>query len=135
MTADQMSRRFLLAGALFCGTGVIAGAFGAHALKAYFTAHEELKAIFQTAVTYQVWHGLGLCLLGIRSHTHASSALKWAGNLFIAGAIIFSGSLFLLVATQIKKFGMITPIGGLSFIAGWICLAVSVYRVRTTIQN
>jgi uncharacterized membrane protein YgdD (TMEM256/DUF423 family) len=107
-------------GALFGAAGVILGAFGAHALRAHLEARD--LEIFETAVRYQMYHAfalLGAAWLLSRGAPHAATA-AWA---FIAGVAIFSGSLYLMVATGQRWLGAVTPIGGLALIAGWLLLA------------
>lgn len=97
---------------------VALGAFGAHGLKAILSP-EDLT-IFQTGVTYQFTHTLayGLCALAMPE----SKSRTWAMRFFLIGILIFSGSLYLLVLTQMRWLGAITPIGGVSFLIGWGCL-------------
>lgn len=104
--------------------GVVLGAFGAHGLKDVLTP--EAKQIYQTGVLYHLIHGLALLAVGwLATVKPESSSIKYAGLLFILGIFLFSGSLYLLSVTGIKKLGMITPLGGLAFIAGWACLALA----------
>ncbi|MEX0769389.1 MAG: DUF423 domain-containing protein, partial [Balneolaceae bacterium] len=103
------------------------GAFGAHFVRDVLTP--ERFDIYQTAVQYHFFHSLGLLIVGLAAiHVHDSPWLLWSGRLLIAGIVIFSGSLYLLVATQTGWFGAITPLGGLALIAGWILLGVAVYK-------
>jgi uncharacterized membrane protein YgdD (TMEM256/DUF423 family) len=121
-----MKSAFLVLGAFCAFLGVGFGAFGAHALKTILSA--EALAVYQTGVTYQMWHSLGLLGIGLLQHHNPESRLiPWAGWLMFAGILLFSGSLYLLVLLNIPKFGMITPIGGISFLAAWllVCLAVN----------
>ena len=115
-----LARRCVFWGALFGLSGVMIGAFGAHGLKALFTADQ--LAIYHTGVDYQFVHALALLLLGTLAHHQSPKAWQVAAILFIAGVFIFSGSLYLLVLTDIAWLGAITPIGGVSFIAGWAAL-------------
>jgi len=96
------------------------GAFGAHGLKAILTS--EQLAIYHTGVDYQFVHALTLLLLGALATQHSSKAWQLAATLFICGVFIFSGSLYLLVLTNTSWLGAITPVGGMSFIAGWIAV-------------
>lgn len=105
----------LATGATISGLGVIFGAFGAHALKSHLTP--ESLAIFETGVRYQMYHGLGILALAA---SPLAKQLTRAFQCFTLGTVIFSGSLYLLVATDIKIFGAITPIGGTLLILGWI---------------
>jgi len=115
-----LARRCVFWGALFGLSGVMIGAFGAHGLKALLTADQ--LAIYHTGVDYQFVHALALLLLGTLAHHQSPKAWQVAAILFIAGVFIFSGSLYLLVLTDIAWLGAITPIGGVSFIAGWAAL-------------
>lgn len=112
---------FVLIGATLAGIGVILGAFGAHALKDKF-AEPRYAAVWETAVQYQMYHALGLLIIGILSSDAllgTSSLLNWAGYLMLTGIVFFSGSLYMLAVTGVKKLGAITPIGGVLFIIAW----------------
>ena len=102
----------------FCFVAVALGAFGAHALKGTLATHNTAE-VWKTAVLYHFLYALGLLVLA----TVVPTARTTAG-LFIAGIVIFSGSLYLLALTNIKWFGAITPVGGLCFLAGWLWLIV-----------
>ena len=117
---NQLARRCVFWGALFGLSGVMIGAFGAHGLKTILTS--EQLAIYHTGVDYQFVHALALLLLGALATQHSSKAWPLAATLFICGVFIFSGSLYLLVLTDTSWLGAITPIGGMSFIAGWAAL-------------
>ncbi len=122
-----MNKNFLTAGALFAAVAVICGAFGAHFLKTKLSA-EGLQT-FETAVRYQFYHAFALLVTGILYKEFSNKLLKWAGNLFIAGIILFSGSLYILCGVQsLKWIGAITPFGGLCFITGWILLAAVITK-------
>lgn len=109
-----------VAGALLVGTAVALGALGAHALKPLLTpAH---LATFETALLYQLVHGLGL--LAVFALDDARGRLRLPAALLLAGAFIFSASLYLLVATDIGVFGATAPIGGTAMILGWALLAI-----------
>lgn len=97
--------------------GVALGAFGAHGLKDYFLAHPDLKEIYHTAVFYQMIHGLAILF------TSSVKAPTKIAMLFLMGIIFFSGSLYVMVGTQLKWLGAITPIGGVLFLCGWAALA------------
>ena len=116
-----MQKLFLITGALFGGLAVAIGAFGAHALKNLLESSGRTET-FETAVKYQFYHALALVLLGILMFNLKHVHFHYAGYSFAIGTIIFSGSLYVLCLTGITKFGMITPIGGLFLIAGWIFL-------------
>jgi uncharacterized membrane protein YgdD (TMEM256/DUF423 family) len=113
---------------IFGALAVALGAFGAHALKERETA--ESLAIWATAAHYHLIHSLMLAVHGlIRGHTR-SQAIRAAGWFFVAGIIVFSGSLYLMVLTGDKWLGAITPIGGLCLIVGWILTAVGAVKVE-----
>jgi uncharacterized membrane protein YgdD (TMEM256/DUF423 family) len=109
-------------GAVLAGAGVALGAFGAHGLRSLVTP--ERLAVFETGVRYQVIHALAILAAAWAAHTapHAA-APRWAGALFAAGVLLFSGSLYLLVWTGVTAWGAVTPFGGLAFLAGWVALA------------
>ena len=117
---NTLARRCIFWGALFGLSGVMIGAFGAHGLKALLTADQ--LAIYHTGIDYQFVHALALLLLGALAQHQTPKAWQLAATLFIAGVFIFSGSLYLLVLTDTSWLGAITPIGGMSFIAGWAAL-------------
>ncbi len=116
-----------------CGVvGVAVGAFGAHGLKAVLSP--EMLAVYKTGVDYQMWHTLALGLIAVfRQQATESELLKWAGWLMFSGIVLFSGSLYLLAVFNMKWLGMITPLGGLSFILAW--LLVAVFAFQSTKQN
>jgi len=120
-----MSRLFLVIGALAAGLAVMAGAFGAHGLENRVTA-DRLNT-FETGVKYQMYHALALFIVAWASTQFTASAVSYAGYCFLAGMVIFSGSLYLLVLTDTPWLGAITPIGGLAFIAGWLLLAWGIW--------
>lgn len=122
------TRSFLFAflGALFAAMSVAAGAFGAHALKAILDP--PMLAVYETAARYQMYHALGLFVVAwLWRETRNSLAIK-AGWLFCAGILLFSGSLYIVALAGIKWMGALTPLGGASFIAGWICIAWTAWR-------
>jgi len=122
-----MANRFLTLAALCLFLAVGLGAFGAHGLRGRID--EAALAVYQTAVQYQFWHGLGLALVAILSrHDPGSRLLCWSGWLLVAGIALFSGSLYLLVASGARGFGAVTPVGGLSFLAAWLVLVVYAWR-------
>jgi len=122
-----MNKNFLTAGALFGAVAVICGAFGAHFLKTKLTP-ESLQT-FETAVRYQFYHAFALLATGILYKEYPGKLLQWSGRFFIAGIILFSGSLYILCAVQsLKWIGAVTPFGGMCFIAGWLLIAVNVAK-------
>ena len=120
------NRTILLAGAVFMALAVLLGAFGAHALKKVLSP--DMLAIYKTGVEYQFYHALGLLLIGVIGFHIRSKYLRWAGLFTSIGIIIFSGSLYVLTLSGIKALGAITPIGGLSFVVGWIFLAIAIWK-------
>ena len=122
-----MLRVFLMLAAFFGFTGVALGAFAAHGLKDRLS--EQYLAIFHTGVTYQQVHALALFGVALLATQLQSRLITWAGVCFALGIVLFSGSLYVLTLTGISKLGMITPIGGLGFLAGWLCLGLAAWRV------
>lgn len=102
--------------------GVGLGAFGAHALEARLTP--ELVAVFETGVRYQMYHAFALLAAAWGWARWPGRVFVIAGWLFISGIILFSGSLYALALTGIKGLGVMTPLGGLAFLGGWLCLAI-----------
>ena len=103
--------------------GVAFGAFGAHALRARLPA--EMLAVFETGVRYQMYHGIAVLLVSLAiGHFGSARLLLISGWSFIAGIVFFSGSLYALALTDVRILGAITPLGGLLFLLGWLCLAL-----------
>ncbi|MFO1389243.1 DUF423 domain-containing protein [Cellvibrio sp.] len=121
-----MQRTFLSFAAISGFLSVCLGAFAAHGLKNQIPP--ESLAIWQTGVQYQMYHALALFGVSLLYPTSASKALKLAGLAFILGSFLFSGSLYALAIGAPKPFGMITPIGGLSFLVGWAALFAGALR-------
>ncbi|MEJ7589625.1 MAG: DUF423 domain-containing protein [Ferruginibacter sp.] len=125
-----MQTFFLKSAAWLGALAVMAGAFGAHALKQVLT--DKYLAVFETAVRYHIYHVFALLAVGILFKEYPNSYLLWSGRLFFYGLLIFSGSLYLLTLLEaagqqgFKWLGAITPIGGLCLIGGWILLAMGV---------
>ena len=120
-----MSRLFFVAGALSAAVAVVLGAFGAHALRARLTP--EVLAVFEVGVRYQMYHALALLAVAWSATRWPGGGVALAGWLFLAGTVIFSGSLYLLVVTGQKWLGAVTPVGGAAFIVGWLVLAWTVW--------
>ena len=120
------NQTILISGAVFMALGVLLGAFGAHALKNILSP--EMLAVYKTGVEYQFYHALGLLLIGVIGFQIKSKYLNWSGLFITIGIILFSGSLYVLTLSGIKAIGAITPIGGLSFVAGWIFLAIAIIK-------
>ena len=118
-----MQRLFLILGALSAALGVAAGAFGAHALRD--KVEPRLLEVFETGARYQMYHAMALVAVGLVASRWPSSLLSTAGWLFVAGTLFFTGSLYAMTFTGIRALGAITPIGGVCFIAGWVCLAIA----------
>lgn len=118
---------FVILGSLNAFIGVALGAFGAHGLKSKVAP--EMLTIWETAVQYHLIHALGLFLIGILCQlVPEASQVRVAGWLLLAGIVMFSGSLYAMVLTGTKPLGIITPIGGVAFLIGWLLLALSVWR-------
>ena len=113
-----MHRPFLLAGAILGFLGVALGAFGAHGLRSRLSP--DMLAVFETGVRYQMYHAFALLIVAAVGHARLLNIAGWS---FVAGTVIFSGSLYTLALTGTTAFGAITPIGGLAFLIGWACLA------------
>jgi uncharacterized membrane protein YgdD (TMEM256/DUF423 family) len=118
-----VDRRFFLIGAVSAFIAVAAGAFGAHSLRARLDA--GALAVFETGARYQMYHALALLAV-------AWAGVRWpgpwpdrAGWLFVAGTVLFSGSLYALALSGIRWLGAITPFGGVAFLLGWLCLAMA----------
>jgi uncharacterized membrane protein YgdD (TMEM256/DUF423 family) len=123
-----MDQLFVMIGATAMFLGVATGAFGAHGLSAYLERFPELAQTYETAVQYHVIHGLALFAAAWVGQRWPSPLANWAGWLFLAGIVLFSGSLYLLVATRLKWLGAVTPFGGVAFLAGWACLLIAAWR-------
>lgn len=118
------ARILAVIGAAYAFLGVAAGAFGAHALRARVSA--DLLAVFETAVRYQMYHALAILIVAVALGRWAGPQAVWAGWLFVGGIAVFSGTLYLLVLTGARWWGAITPVGGVTLLAGWACFAWSI---------
>jgi len=119
-----MDRTFLLIGALAGVTGVALGAFGAHGLRSRLSP--EMLAVFETGVRYHLYHALALlATASIMGRLEGNRLVAAAGWLFVAGILLFPGSLYVLAVTGIRTLGAITPIGGVAFLIAWACLAIA----------
>ncbi|HYQ56805.1 MAG TPA: DUF423 domain-containing protein [Draconibacterium sp.] len=121
-----MSKTILLTASVLLMLAVAIGAFGAHGLKSHLS--EEMLQTYKTGVEYHFYHALGLLLVGVLTVYTPSVYLKWSAILLFTGIILFSGSLYVLAVTGIKWLGAITPLGGISFITGWILLFVAIWK-------
>ena len=130
MSSLILTRIFLATAAVFGGLSVVGGAFASHALKSKLT--DRALGIFETGARYQMYHALALLLVALLLSRPEQSQTFFAvaGWAFIAGTIIFSGSLYALSLTNIKWLGAITPLGGVSYIVGWGCLAVAAWSFK-----
>jgi len=131
-----MHKGFIKTAAILGALSVAIGAFAAHTLRGSIS--DNALQIFETAVKYQFYHVFALLAAGIVYKEFPNKIIKWSGKLFIAGIILFCGSLYILTAiiatglTAYNWVGAITPLGGLCFIAGWICLFVGIsYKAKS----
>jgi uncharacterized membrane protein YgdD (TMEM256/DUF423 family) len=122
----NMDRVFFGLGAVSAMLAVGAGAFGAHALRARVSP--EHLAIFETGARYQIYHALALLAVAWAVSRWPGSLPVFAGWLFVLGSILFSGSLYILALTGVRWWGAVTPIGGLAFLGGWVCLVLTAVR-------
>jgi uncharacterized membrane protein YgdD (TMEM256/DUF423 family) len=127
-----MQKIFLVVGAILAALAVGLGAFGAHGLKKMVDA--ETVGIYQTGVQYQMYHALALILLGILADRIGNSFINYAGFFFIGGVVLFSGSLYLISSFKAMNkpvgvgIGILTPVGGLLFILGWVMLLTALLK-------
>jgi uncharacterized membrane protein YgdD (TMEM256/DUF423 family) len=121
-----MDKTFFSLGALCSGLAVAAGAFGAHGLRARLAP--DMLAVFETGARYQMYHGLALLAVAWAAERWPGGYAHAAGWLFVAGIVIFSGSLYVLSITGVRWLGAITPLGGLCFLVGWVALALTAWR-------
>ena len=119
-------RSLIIAGAGNMFVAVAAGAFGAHGLRQILSA--EMLAIWQTGVTYQIAHGLGLLAIAALAPRLKSRLTAWAGMAILIGIVLFSGSLYALALSGVRILGAITPLGGIGCLLGWGMLAIAAYR-------
>ena len=127
-----MHKGFLITASLLGALSVALGAFAAHGLRRVLSA--EQVATFETGVRYQFYHTFALLAVAILYEKFSGSLMQWAGNCFLAGIVLFSGSLYLMTALRTtesvgaNKIGIITPFGGLFFIAGWMLMLIAIIR-------
>jgi len=123
--------KFVLTIAAISGLlAVMLGAFGAHALKEIISP--EMLEVYKTGVQYQFYHTFALLAVGVLMNFNQSKALTWSAYLFTIGIILFSGSLYVLAITGVKALGIITPFGGITWIAAWILLIIHSSKVTTS---
>ncbi len=121
----KLKSLFLFSG-IFSFLGVGFGAIGSHLLKNYISP--ELLVVFETGVRYQIYHSLAILLLSILYLKIPTPEFIFSANLFVIGILFFSGSLYILSISGIRKFGMITPIGGILFLFGWIVMVRGIWK-------
>ena len=123
-----MDRTFLFFGSLLGFLGVAFGAFGAHALKARLSA--DMLVVFETGVRYQMYHAFAILIVAAAiGRIGDANLLVLAGWFFVAGVLLFSGSLYVLSLSGVGVLGAITPVGGLLFLIGWVCLGLFALRM------
>jgi uncharacterized membrane protein YgdD (TMEM256/DUF423 family) len=123
-----VDRVFFALGAVSAFLGVTAGAFAAHALKSRFTP--DMLAVFEVAVRYQMYHAFALIVCAWAATKWPGTLVNTSGWLFVVGTIVFSGSLYALSLSGVRWLGAITPLGGVAFLGGWVCLVVAVLRAE-----
>ena len=134
-----MHKGFLKIAALFGALSVALGAFAAHSLKQHVS--DYAVNIFETGVRYQFYHAFALLASGILYKDFPNKFIKWSGKLFIAGIILFCASLYILTFIKAAVLpgydwvGAITPLGGVSFIVGWLCLFLGITAKKITNRN
>lgn len=129
-------KTFLIIGSLNMALAIALGAFGAHGLEGRLS--ERMVQNWQTGAHYHLIHGLGILIIGLLFavfKSHPPTLLSVAGWLLFAGIIFFSGSLYAMALTGITKLGMITPIGGVAFIIGWILVALFASKHLPSMMN
>ncbi len=123
-----MTRIFIVIGALLGFLGVGIGAFGTHALEAHFLANPGLEGTYNIAADYQMYHALGLLAIAWLHSRTDSPLARLAGWLFVAGVVLFSGSLYALAVFNIPIMGAVAPLGGVSFLGGWLLFGLAAWR-------
>ena len=127
-SSPDRERQFLFLGAVSGFLAVALGAFGAHALKDALSA--DLLAVFETGVRWQAVHAVVILVTGVLAGRGHGPLVPAAGWLFVAGTVIFSGSLYVLALSGVRAWGAVTPVGGVAWLAGWVCLAAAGLRRR-----
>ncbi|MBC1242726.1 DUF423 domain-containing protein [Listeria welshimeri] len=118
-------KKTIIAGAVFAGLAVLLGAFGAHALKDVLGRY---ASTWETGVQYQMFHAVGILIIGLLMEKQTSRLYNWAAILFSVGIVFFSGSLYVLSISKVTVLGAITPIGGVCFVVGWFLLILGVSK-------
>lgn len=121
-----MEKTFFVVGSVLAFLGTAAGAFGAHALKDKLSP--ELAHVFEVGVRYQMYHALALLAVAWAISRTASPLVSISGWLFLAGVIIFSGSLYVLALSGVRAWGAVTPVGGILLLLGWVVLVIGVLQ-------
>ena len=122
----SVSSLFFVLGALSAFVAVAGGAFGAHSLKAILAP--DMLTVFETGVRYQMYHALALLAVGWAAHQYPQASFHISGWLFVAGILLFSGSLYVLALSGVRWLGAVTPLGGACFLAGWAVFAWQAWR-------
>jgi uncharacterized membrane protein YgdD (TMEM256/DUF423 family) len=123
---ERQGLRTLTAGAILAGIGVLLGAFGAHALEGRLT--DDRLQVWETGARYHMYHALAILAVGLLRRRSSASELKISATFFGVGIGVFSGSLYFLALSDLRLFGLLAPIGGLAFLAGWIALGFGAWR-------
>jgi uncharacterized membrane protein YgdD (TMEM256/DUF423 family) len=123
-----LDRVFYLCAGAAGFVGVVLGAFAAHGLKTKLAP--DLLAVFETAVRYQMYHVFALCAAAWAWARWQHRIFSVAGWLFVAGILVFSGSLYLLALTGMRWLGAVTPFGGVALLTGWLCLTIGAWRAK-----
>lgn len=126
-----MSNRFwLVCGALFAGTAVVAGAIGTHFLKETLELPADKLQTYEVAVRFQMYHALALLVVGILATLGRSRWLSATGAAFLLGIVLFSGGIYAWLATEIKPFIHVVPVGGMAWTLGWLMFAIGMLSWR-----
>jgi uncharacterized membrane protein YgdD (TMEM256/DUF423 family) len=125
----KFERLFMVLGSLSGFMAVSAGAFAAHALRQKLAPNDA--AVFETAARYEMYHALALLAVAWVAGRWPSAAVQFSGWMFVAGTVLFCGSLYALALTGVRWLGAITPFGGLAFLVGWLCLAWGAWSGRS----
>ncbi|MBC1619495.1 DUF423 domain-containing protein [Listeria welshimeri] len=118
-------KKTIITGAVFAGLAVLLGAFGAHALKDVLGRY---ASTWETGVQYQMFHAVGILIIGLLMEKQTSRLYNWAAILFSVGIVFFSGSLYVLSISKVTVLGAITPISGVCFVVGWFLLILGVSK-------
>lgn len=121
-----LQKLFLIVSLFILASAVGAGAFGAHGLKDSLSAQHF--ATFETAVRYQMYHGLGILMVSVGQRLFQYKSWLFGQSLLVIGTVLFSATLYLYVSTEIKAFAMATPLGGSALILGWLWLIVGAWK-------